>query len=159
MCKVPVFANQVTLSSLSCSGATYRLAHGLRVGSTQDKDDVDFLFVECPAGGCRVFGHLFESRGVVDRILVYDGTNVPCTLAVGSRGRKFEDGSRWEWRSWLMEGKVDDAVVKFMALDWRANQPLRLTNVDAGHNHVIFNSGFKKDKCKSTIPHQGKPRS
>src|ERR1700684_114447 len=37
-------------------------------GGTQDKDDVDLLFVEGHVGGCRVFGHHGDGRGfVLDR--------------------------------------------------------------------------------------------
>jgi hypothetical protein len=85
------------------------------VGDTQDKDDVDFVFVECRVDGCRVFGH-----GVGDlfslEIFICHRTNVPCTLAVATdwakegveREREVEGGLRWEGRT---EGKVDDAVV------------------------------------------------
>jgi hypothetical protein len=36
------------------------------VRGTQDKDDMNFLFVECRVGGCRVFGHHGDDgRGIV----------------------------------------------------------------------------------------------
>jgi hypothetical protein len=105
MGKIPVFANQVTLCSLSCARATYGLGHGFaRWGIPKTKMTWTLCLSNAGSTGvvflaiCSRVGDLFSLE-----IFICHRTNVPCALAVAAdwekegveREREVEGGLRW----------------------------------------------------------------